>query len=56
MEGVPTWHQTFASVLNEKDAEFISYGEKSQNLKNNFEGFINLVHEKERIGDIFKLI
>lgn len=36
MEGVPSWYRTFASVLNEKDAEFISFGCKSSQIKHNF--------------------
>lgn len=56
MEGVSSWHKTFSSVLSEKDAEFISYGCKSNHIKANFETFIDLVHEKQRVGDPFKLV
>lgn len=56
MEGVPSWYRTFASVLNEKDAEFISFGCKSSQIKHNFQSFIDLVYEKDRVGDPFKLI
>lgn len=53
---MPSWHKTFASVLNEKDTEFISFGCKSGQLKAAFEPFLNLTYEKERIGDPLKLI
>ena len=56
LEAVPTWHKTFASVLNDKDTEFISFGCKSGHLKACFEPFVNLTFEKERIGDPLKLI
>lgn len=56
IDSSPTWFATFASVLNEKDAEFISFGCKNNHLKTNFEPFIDLTHEKQRVGDPFKLI
>jgi len=56
LESVPTWYQTFTSVLTDKDTEFISYGCKTSNIKLNFEPFVNLLHEKDRIGDPLKLI
>lgn len=56
LEAVPTWYRTFASVLSDKDAEFIAFGCKSANLKVAFEPFAGLTHEKERIGDPIKLI
>lgn len=56
LESVPSWHRTFASVLNDKDTEFISFGCKSNNLKSSFEPFIALTHEKDRVGDPIKLV
>ena len=56
MEDVPGWDKTFVSVLGEKDIEFISHGCGTALLKNNFEAFIDLVFEKERIGDPLKLV
>jgi hypothetical protein len=56
MEKVASWHRTFASVLNDKDTDFISFGCRTNQLKNNFESFIDLIHEKSRIGDPLKLI
>jgi hypothetical protein len=56
LEPVPTWFRTFASVLTDKDNEFISFGCKSAQLKTAFEPFVELTYEKERIGDPIKLI
>jgi len=56
IESAPTWYRTFASVLNDKDAEFICFGCKSNQIKQNFEAFTDLLHEKERIGDPFQLV
>jgi hypothetical protein len=56
LEPVPTWYRTFASVLSDKDAEFISFGCPTGQIKNNFETFIDLTFEKERNGDIMKLV
>ena len=42
MDGVPSWHKTFASVLTDKDAEFISFGCNTNQIKHNFETFIDL--------------
>lgn len=56
LQGAPTWHQTFLSVLNEKDCEHISFGFKTNSLKATLEGYIKLQYEKLRVGDPLKLI
>ena len=43
-------------MLNDKDAEFISYGCQNNHIKANFEPFIDLVFERDRVGDPLKLI
>lgn len=36
LENIPSWYRTFASVLNDKDAEFISFNCRNNQIKNNF--------------------
>lgn len=42
IDNAPTVYRVLAGVLGEKDLEYIHYGFKSEKLKNNFEGWLQL--------------
>lgn len=41
----------FASFLDDKSTQYISFGSKSKKLQDNFENFMRMVYEEDRIGN-----